>query len=63
MEQLVELPECCLGIGAFEIVVGAEETLASGLAPAAGDGAASEVVVGAPSTWWTRVLAATDRDE
>ena len=37
VKQLVELPECGLGVGAFEIVVGAEQTLAAGLALAAGD--------------------------
>src|SRR5215831_4850206 len=37
MQQLVEPAQCGLGIGAFEIVVGAEETLVAGLALAAGD--------------------------
>ena len=37
VKQLVELPQRRLGIGAFEIVVGAEQALAAGLALAAGD--------------------------
>src|SRR5260370_10773121 len=37
MEQLVELAQCRLGVGALQIVVGAEEALAAGLALAAGD--------------------------
>ena len=36
-KQLVELAQCRLGVGAFEIVVGAEQALAAGLALAAGD--------------------------
>ena len=39
MQQLVELAQSRLGIGAFKIVVGAEQALASRLALAAGDGA------------------------
>ena len=39
VKQLVELAQCRLGVGAFEIVVGAEQPLAAGLALAAGDGA------------------------
>ncbi len=39
VKQLVELAQCRLGVGAFEIVVGAEQALAAGLALAAGDGA------------------------
>src|SRR6202521_5980019 len=39
MEQLVELAQCRLGVGALQIVVGAEEALTAGLALAAGDGA------------------------
>src|SRR5882757_9023987 len=37
VEQLVELAQCRLGVGALQIVVGAEEALAAGLALAAGD--------------------------
>src|SRR5437660_10944470 len=37
MEQLIELAQRGLGVGAFEIVVGAEQSLASRLALAAGD--------------------------
>ena len=37
MQQLVELAQCRLGIGAFEIVVGAEQPLTAGLALAAGN--------------------------
>src|SRR6266446_4187551 len=39
MEQLIELAQGRLGVGAFEIVVGAEQPLAAGLPLAAGDGA------------------------
>src|SRR3984893_8301324 len=39
MQQLIELAKGRLGVGAFEIVVGAEQPLAAGLALAAGDGA------------------------
>ena len=39
MQQLIELAQRRLGVGAFEIVVGAEQALAAGLALAAGDGA------------------------
>src|SRR6201996_398231 len=39
MQQLVELAQCGFGVGAFEIVVGAEQALASRLALTAGDGA------------------------
>jgi hypothetical protein len=39
VEQLVELAQRRLGVGAFEIVVGAEQALAAGLTLAAGDGA------------------------
>ena len=41
VKQLVELAQRRLGVGAFEIVVGAEQALAAGLALAAGDGAES----------------------
>ena len=37
VKQLVELAQRRLGVGAFEIVVGAEQALAAGLALAAGD--------------------------
>ena len=36
MEQLIELAQRRLGVGAFEIVVGAEQSLAAGLALARG---------------------------
>ena len=39
MQQLIELAQCGFGVGAFEIVVGAEQALAAGLALAASDGA------------------------
>src|SRR5690349_16594816 len=39
MQQRKELAQCRLGVGAFEIVVGAEEALAAGLALSARDGA------------------------
>ena len=39
VKQLVELAQRRLGVGAFEIVVGAEQPLAAGLALAAGNGA------------------------
>ena len=39
VEQLVELAQRGAGVGAFEIVVGAEQALAAGLALALGDGA------------------------
>ena len=50
IEQLIELAQRRLGVGAFEIVVGAEQALAAGLALAAGDRA-------------ERVEAARDRRE
>ena len=37
VKQLVELAQRRLGVGAFEIVVGAEQALTAGLALAAGD--------------------------
>ena len=37
IKQLVELAQCGFGVGAFEIVVGAEQALTAGLALAAGD--------------------------
>src|SRR5207245_8313777 len=37
VEQLIELAQRGLGVGALQIVVGAEEALAAGLALAAGD--------------------------